>query len=241
MSKEGLNPGLAFAPQITANDHPDLPADEILHERILSEGIRLSKGKGEFLCRQGSPASDVYALVGGTAGVTVRCDKADRHYLSFLVAPTLVIPATDANGDALYSVECLTHADLYTVSRRTMMRLMDGRSVRTAIELNLGKTLCRTNDQLSNLLCRHGAARVAYLLTALTSEPAEPCAGSTDSGTKRNAIELTQVEIASALGMSSVYLNQILKKFKDSGLICIESGAIKVKDKKSLRMRFMTV
>ncbi len=221
---------------IQAIDNSERPADDLLHDRILAEGVHVSKKKGDFLCREGEVASDVYAMTSGIAGVAVHCDHATRHYLFFLTPPGLMVPPIDSQGKAIYSIECLGQSEFYTVSRRAMMRLMSGNRLGLAIEINLGKTLRRANDYLSNLLCRHGAERVAYLLANLASAYETPSSDS--EGGTHTPIDLTQVELASALGMSPVYLNQIIKEFKASGFLSIKSGKIIINQLKSLRLKY---
>ncbi|MEE4205257.1 MAG: Crp/Fnr family transcriptional regulator [Erythrobacter sp.] len=212
-----------------------LKPDEILLKHILMEGVRASRSKGDYLCRQGALADEVHALTSGAVGVSMRGIGSRARYHFFLFAPFLVIPPVNCEGRTPLSMECLLPCETHTISRRTLSRLVDeGEIPREAIELNLARLFDLANQQLANLLCRSGAARVAHMLSLLaaTMRRSAPIDGQDDGGL---AIELTQVQLASSLGMSPVYLNQIFKTFKRDGIISIRSGRLFIEDEVLLR------
>lgn len=179
----------------------------------------------------------MHALTSGALGVSMRGVGSRARYHFFLFAPFLVIPPVNSEGRTPLSMECLSPCEIHTISRRTLARLMDeGEIPSTAIELNLARLLDIANQQLANLLCRNGAARVALMLSLLaaTLRKSAPVDGE-DDRSDGLAIELTQVQLASSLGMSPVYLNQILKTFKREGIISTRSGRLFIENEDALR------
>lgn len=158
-------------------------------------------------------------------------DPPSRHYLFFLSADALIIPVLDNSGRSTMTIECLSASKCFMISRAAMERsISNGEIDNSAVELNLVSMLERANHQLSNLLCRHGAARVAHLLVDLGSSSTQHMSDADGLP----AIQLAQVELASALGISPVYLNQILKTMKEKGAVEVVSGKIYLSDMKIL-------
>ncbi len=212
---------------------------KLLHERIRSEGVRTTRGKSEFLSKVGELSSEIYLMDEGVVGVTSRCNGGMRHILAFLMAPSIIIPAVRFNGKARYSIRCLSDSSFFAISRNSLSRIMDSDLLFwAAIEEEYGNYLDRIHDNLSNVLCRHGTARVAYLLSSLHRSSRASEDQSDGEVRSLRPLDITQVDMAAALGMTPVYLNKILKELKENRVIKLKSGKVQIRDLQALNMMF---
>jgi len=199
-----------------------------LKTRLRVEGIQISRARSEFLFEEDQPANEIYLLSEGAVGIAASCGDCAPHVLSIVAPRSLIVPAVRDDGTARYSAKCLCDCTFWALSRHAAHRMAIAEpAIMRALGDNLGQTIDRAHNQLLNLLCRHGPARVASLLCQLD----EDFRRFDDDGETANRdaewAEISQVDLAAALGITPVYLNQILKKMKQDGILNLKSGKIK--------------
>lgn len=199
-----------------------------LRDRIRAEGVDVTRSRGDFLFRSGEPAPEIYLLVEGVVGVAHRCDSDIRHILGIMVPRSLIVPAVHYDETARYSAECLSDSKFHALSRNAVKRIaLTDPTILWAIQEELGKAIDHAHSNLINLLSHHGASRVATLLHQLDEEFKRAQADQPGANHSDRWADIAQVDLAATLGMTPVYLNQILKKMKDKGVIELKSGKVK--------------
>ena len=189
----------------------------------------MRRERSDILFQEGGPADEIYLLGSGIVAVTHECSNGHKQIYSFVTGTRFIIPPVDENNMVRHSAECLTDSEMYAISRQTLDRIVEAQpKLARAVHEELGKVIDEVHDHLANVLCRHGPARVAYILSKLHSALKLPALIRGSATEPRSCIGVTQIDLAAAIGMTPVYLNQILKRLKDSGLIGLESGKVKV-------------
>jgi len=217
----------ADEPRLNGRHDGDDPETQ-LRDRIRAEGVNVSRSRGDFLFRSREPAPEIYLLDEGVVGIAHRCDSDFRHILGIMVPQSLIVPAVHYDETARYSAECLSDSKFHALSRNAVKRIAStDPTILRAIQEELGKAIDRAHSNLVNLLCHHGASRVATLLHQLNEQFKRAGADQPGANHSDRWADIAQVDLAATLGMTPVYLNQILKKMKDKGIIELKSGKVK--------------
>lgn len=210
----------------------------LLRQHILNEGIRLHRARNDFIFTQGYPVGMVYLLNKGIVALAHAGEGGQKEIYGFVMGPTFIIPPIGLDHVARHSAECLSDVDLYAISRQTLDRIVEKEPlVGRAIQYELGRAIDLAHRHLSNLLSRQGMERVVFILTMLQETLSIAAAADGTGEQLDDWIPIAQVDLSAAIGITPVYLNQILKKMKLNGLIELKSGKIRIlrtKDFKSL-------
>lgn len=208
---------------------------ELLRACIREEGVPMHRDRHEIIFHAGRAADEIYLLNKGIIAITHHCEAGYRQIYGFISNASFIIPPVGEGNIVRHSAECLTDADMHVISRHTIDRIVDTNpKIARAINEEFGQMIDHLHDHLSNLLCRHGEARVAYILSKLHRDLTLAESMLNTATPSVVWIEITQIDLAAAIGMTPVYLNQILKKMKDYGWIELKSGKVRVASIKKL-------
>ncbi|WP_336985701.1 Crp/Fnr family transcriptional regulator [Altererythrobacter aquiaggeris] len=196
-----------------------------LRECIRDEGVPLTFSRSEFILHQGKAGGQVYLIEDGIVAITHRCINDHRQIYDFLFPPSLLLPTLGESRKLAYSAECLTDVSAHVISQQSLDRILRANpEYHFGLQQELGLVLERTQSHLSNIMCRQGEERVSFMLAQLHKLMTRS-GGATRAG---DWIGVTQIDLASSVGMTPVYINQIIKKLKASGAIASNRGKIKV-------------
>jgi CRP-like cAMP-binding protein len=235
--KQAISPGTASRAN-GAGVMPHTSPSKRLRQHLQEEGVRVQRARHEFLFVEGRAADAIYFLNDGIVAITNTGDGGHREIYGFIFGPAFIIPPVGPDHIAHHSAECLSNVDLHVMSRLTLDRIVEVEpEVGIAVQHELSRAVRMAHNSLSNLLSHHGMERVAFILSSL-QETAERARGTQATGTDTKVddwIAITQLDLSAAIGMTPVYLNQILKKMKQSRLIELKSGKIRVLDNSEIK------
>ncbi len=217
---------------------------ESLRSRVKTEGILVHYSRGEMLFRQGREANKIYLTTDGIVAITRTSVSDARQIFGFVSADSLIIPAVGDKNVVAYSTECLTDVSAYVISAHALGRILQSQpTLLFSVQREWSQDIERAHAHLENLLCRHGIERVAFMLMKLhlatTAQPAASSPSTISATRKGSWIGITQVDLAAAIGMTPVYLNQILKKMKDARIVELKSGKVRIIDITALQALYV--
>ncbi len=183
---------------------------------------------GSSLYFQGEPCAEIYVLVDGWLTLQRIQESGHRQILEFILPGTFFGYQPDCMEPMLHGAECLTDVALCVFSRRRFAALME-RYPDLAVQLAKlnSRDAFTAQDHLTNVASRSSMARVAHLLLELSSR-----IHSKSSLLKGKICELpiTQQHIADSLGLTSVYVSQMLKQMRLKRLLDFKNGELRILD-----------
>ncbi|MEW4467199.1 Crp/Fnr family transcriptional regulator [Parasphingorhabdus sp. JC815] len=201
-----------------------------LKSYIHDEGVATVRHRGDYLFRQGENVGNIYYIDEGCVAIVHLCPNDHRQIFDFQFKNSIIMDAGSFGTNASHSAQCLSNVSMHILSTESFRRiLLSEPQLYHAVGEVMNAALIRAYRGLSNIMCRQGSARVAYILLAvhngnnLPSEINQPTRVD-------NRIKIRQVDLAAAIGVTPVYFNQILKKMKADGLIKLVKGEIEICD-----------
>lgn len=197
-------------------------------EQIYSVAIEVkSLKRGQKLVSQGQTLNDIHFIQKGWASRKKLLKDGTAFTLGFLL-PGDCTGLTSALGYAFdYSIEAVTDLTVVRADSEAFSRLKIDNP-----RLAHGFTLIRlTNESINRSQMIHLGAmpaenRVGHLLCDLIhrARQADP------ENPEALIVPLSQVELASATGMSPVHVNRVLRKFREEDLVEIHQGGLRVRN-----------
>jgi CRP-like cAMP-binding protein len=196
---------------------------------IRTEGVRTYAERGKCLFRQGEQVDKFFLIAHGGVALARHGVDGSSQVLDFFFDEAVLSDMKEANSPATYSAQCLIDTHAYAISASSLRRSFAADSD-LMFDCNqlLKDLLNRAYGNLTNLGCCHGEERVAYLLCMIHDSMSA-------ASTRLSHIPVRQIDIANAIGMTPVYVNQILKNLKKHGAINMNKGAIEIVDARLLR------
>jgi CRP-like cAMP-binding protein len=210
----------------------DFPGEELhkLDGLIKSQGIVTRLRRGEQLAQLGQPTKRVYVIESGVVAYTRSSQAGRRQVMEFELAGSSVLPLDGQDGRSPCSTEVLSDTEVYMMSTNSFQRLLRTMpTVQEAVALHKAHLLGRVFRSFTNIGCRQGPQKIAWLLAYL-SERLAPVGTTFDT-----PIPIRQIDLADAAGVTSVYVNQILRKLEKQHLILLHKGAAQVIDLAGLK------
>jgi CRP/FNR family transcriptional regulator len=197
---------------------------------IKSQGIVTRLRRGEQLAELGHPTRRIYFIESGVVAYTRSSQGGRRQVMEFEMAGSCVLPLDDQYDESPCSTEVLSDTEVYMMSVNSFRRLLlTMPAAREAVALHKAQLLGRVFRSFTNSGCRQGPQKIAWLLAYLSARLAP--VGTTFS----NPIPIRQIDLADAVGVTSVYVNQILRKLEKQQLILLQKGAAQVIDLAGLK------
>lgn len=189
-------------------------------DRVLAAGMDLF--------RPGEECKEFYNLLDGWVALYQISHNGRRQILDFLLPGAFVGYQPELLDAMSYGAACLTDVSVCVFPRRDFPQLLESYpaiGVRLAW-LNSHSTI-NAYENLTNVGCRPAEARIAHLLLSLYVRINRP-----EQAARQNDVEipLTQSHIADALGLTNVYVSQILKQLRERNLLIFRNGRLKILD-----------
>jgi CRP-like cAMP-binding protein len=186
------------------------------------------------LYRIGDQPGELFNLLDGWIAVYRILESGKRQILDILLPGAFVGFQPDLNDPMTHGAFCLTDAAICVFPRKSFPDLIQQHPAlaHALIDIN-ARAAARAQDQLTNIGSRSGTARVAHMLLDLFLR-----ARNSGSGRQADTVELplTQELIADSLGLTSVYVNRILRDLRERRLVVLRGGTLKVLNLEALAL-----
>jgi len=193
---------------------------------------RRSVGKGEVICHEGDKLDGLFLLIQGWVASSITFADGSEQLLDvhlpgdFLGTPDLAV------SSRLQSIVALTPVELVVVPQQ-MVGLLFERSPRLAAILFLvsQEERVRLMDRLASVGATDAVPRLASLLLHIHSRltQSEPSTG--DSFT----LPLSQMQVASLVGLSQAHLNRTLQTLRRSAALTWTRQSVTILDRSALQ------
>ncbi|MGH1422712.1 MAG: Crp/Fnr family transcriptional regulator [Hyphomonas sp.] len=194
-----------------------------LRDILKRDGIVTRHKRGEHIIRTDTRSDRVYYIESGFVALTSLCSSGKRQVLDFESPGAVLMPSSEGGAGCELSVEVLADTVCYMLSASSFRRSVNEDANATEQLANFtNERLRRAYDNLVNIGCRQGNLRVRYLLGRLAEQ-----VGLSQDGLKAT-IPIRQVDLADAAGVTTVYVNQILKKLEADKSIALHKGNIEI-------------
>jgi CRP-like cAMP-binding protein len=214
----GLTPEMQLD---AANSHIYLSA---LKQMIRDEGVHIYSERGKCLFRQGEAVDKFFLISNGGVALSRHCADGNTQVLDFFFDDAVFSDMKAPHTQSTYAATCLLDTHAYAISAAAVRRsFLHDRDLMLDCNQLLMETLNRAYGNLINLGCCHGEERVAYILCLIHDSIIK-------NSKQMTNIPVRQIDIANAVGMTPVYVNQILKSLKKCGAININKGSIEIID-----------
>lgn len=201
----------------------------LLTEIICNEGVVVRSRRGEFLYRQQDQMAHIYLMKSGLAAVTRICKSGNRQVLDFVLPDHILPVIRGSKVRSNHAVECLTDVVSCIISEAALLRqLRDSPGPLRAAFRVAARSVDHAYINLTNMGCRQGHQRVAYALSEVHQR------WMASRGNASEGIPIRQVDLADAVGVTKVYVNQILKRLEKDDIVKLEKASITVVDSVAL-------
>lgn len=189
-------------------------------------------GPGSDIIREGDEPGHINLILGGWACRYKELEDGRRQILSFFVPGDVCDTHAFLLREIDHSIGTLTDVRLAQVPRDIFLALLDrypqierafwwDTLVQSAVQREGTVSLGRRSgeERMAHLLCE-----LFYRLRAVDLTDGDTC-----------PLPLSQVELASALGQSTVHINRILQALRASGLIALKGKKLAIPDLDALQ------
>ncbi len=199
-------------------DHLEIVQRFKLGDRVLRAGSQLY--------RPGETCTELYNVLDGWVSLYHVLRSGHCQILDFAVPGYFLGYQPDLDAPMQHGAECITDVAVCVFPRQRFAALIE-KNPSLAIRLawlNARDTVI-AHEHLTNVGCRPARARMAQLLLELCFRCQRPV--SKDQGYE---IPITQHHIADALGLTSVYVSQMLKLLREQRLLVFKNGLLRILD-----------
>ncbi len=188
---------------------------------------------GADLYRQDEPSGELYTLLDGWVFLYQMLEDGRRQILDFALLGAFLGFQPNLHGPLAHSAQCLTDIAVCVFPRNNLFDLF-----RAYPELALRMAWITARDgalareHLTNVGRRSARERVAHLLLELFHRVRRRARPS--SADNRVALPLTQEHIGDALGLTTVHVNRTLRMLRESNLLEVRGGMLRILDPDAL-------
>lgn len=193
-------------------------------DRVLTAGAQLY--------RLSETCSELYNLLDGWVALYQIVQDGSRQILDFALPGRFLGYQPDLSRPMLHGAECITDVSVCVFPRARFPDFIE-RNPRLGGRLAHMATrdTIIVHDHLTNMGCRSAQAQIAHLLLSLYIRAKGSAKG---VAAHHVVIPLTQNHIADALGITSVYVSQILRQLRENNLLIFKGGKLQVLDPNGL-------
>ena len=203
---------------------------DTLHGIIKDQGIVTRLRRGEHLAQMGQPTNRVYLIENGIVAYTRSNQTGKRQVMEFELSGSLVLPLDALGSGSPCSTEVLSNTEVYMMPTKSFQRYLDAVPMaKDKVALLRENLIARVFRSFANIGSRQGPQKIAWLLAYLWERQGCVC------GVDGASIPVRQIDLADATGVTSVYVNQILRKLEKQGIISLHKGAAQVIDLPALK------
>ena len=190
-------------------------------------GDRILKADAHIY-RVGDRLPEIFNLLDGWIALYRILESGKRQVLEILMPGAFFGYQPDLAEPMLHGAYCLSDAAICVFPRKSFAGLIEQHpeAALALADINAHAAL-RAQDQLTNIGGRVGTARVAHMLLDLFLR-----ARKSMPNAQFDTVELpvTQELIADSLGLTSVYVNRILRHLREQRLVVLRNGLLKILD-----------
>ena len=217
--------------------HPGAPTPTLTAdvERAMLAGIShqiVTLVNGEDIFLEGEKFSQTCLLLEGWACRYKSLPGGRRQIIGFVLPGDLCSSWAAGNGAMEHGVKALSTARVVKVERSLILSRMDQHS---ALVERLRAAAAQEHTILGawllNIGQRKAPERIAHLFCELATRMSKLGFPKVDGGYE---VPLTQMDLADALGLTSVHVNRVLQKLRDRGFIAFRRGVLSIRDMPAL-------
>lgn len=183
--------------------------------------------KAKLLYNQGYENDKIFNLLDGIVMTYMILASGKRQVLDFAFPGAFLGYQMAPDEPMGHTAECITDVAVCVFPKRGFRSLLT-RHPDLALRFSelAADDLARMNKYLANLGCRSARKRVAYYLLMLHNRA--QLYAPNDMLDASMVLPITQKKLASALGMTNVYINRILHDFQKKGVIFCKGGQVTI-------------
>lgn len=204
-----------------------LQDDELPAVKKFKKGDRVLPATTHVYC-PGEPCGEMFNLLDGWVALYRLLPSGRRQILDFALPGQFIGYQPDADAPMAHGAQCLTDVSLCVFPRRGFPELLR-RHPEMGMALNAvaARDIGRAYDHITNVGARSALERIANLLLELSMR-----VGKRNPGSSGHAIDipLAQHDIADALGLTSVYVSQMLKSLREKKVLVFRNGQLQIQD-----------
>ncbi len=183
---------------------------------------------GSQLYQPGATCPELYNLLDGWVSLYRVLESGRCQILGFALPGSFLGFQPDLHGPMLHGAECITDVAVCVVGRRTFPALIERpRGLAVRLAQMLSQDAIYAHDNLTNIGARQARARVAHLLLELYLRLN---GGEFKTANQEVGIPLTQIHLADALGLTSVYISVTLRQLREEGLLSFRKRRLQILD-----------
>lgn len=202
-------------------------ADNIATVQLFKAGDRILSAQ-EHLYQIGDTPCDIYNLLDGWVALYRVLASGQRQILDFALPGAFLGYQANLDEPMLHGALCITDVAVCVFPRKAFPAFVERHPALSHRLTELAaRGMVRAHDQLTNVGARRGTARLAHMLLDMYMRVRR-----SHSDAEGDALEmpLTQELIADALGLTTVYVNRILRHLRERGLVIFRNGRLRVLD-----------
>jgi len=194
---------------------------------IRREGISVSFSARQTIFRMGETFEHLMLVEQGWVVLHESSEAGDRQILDFRGSGSVLLPSATPEHAMSWSAEWLTAGKAVMIAPFALQRLIEASRDFLEWEACLREQeLQRAYAGILNMGRRSGRQRLAALLARLHHD------ASLRGGCGH--LPVSQIDIADALGFTTVYVNQLIKALKTEGVIALDGRKLVVADAERL-------
>ena len=183
--------------------------------------------KDEALINTGGDSRTVYLLEHGWVARTRLIEDGRRQIMMVFLPGDLMGVKSMLLERQPDTVECLTDARVRTIDHKRLMDLVaQDHAISVRVMFQLAEDERRLHNWVTALGKGSAEERIATLLLDLRGRLL--WAGSANGDAFQ--IPMTQQEIADHLGLTIVHVNRVLRRLRESGIVTVQRGMVKVEE-----------
>lgn len=188
---------------------------------------------GTHIYRPGEESGEMYNLLDGWVALYRILPAGRRQILEFALPGHFFGYHPNAEAATAHGAQCLTDVSVCVFPRRGFPELLRKHpEMGMALNSIAAHDIDRAYDHITNVGARSARERVANLLLELCLRVTRQKNSTTWSDTVD--IPLAQHDIADALGLTSVYVSQMLKSLREQKVLVFRNGQLQILDHAAL-------
>jgi len=205
--------------------------DGVSATQLFKTGDRILSAQ-EHLYQIGDTSFDIYNLLDGWVALYRVLASGQRQILDFALPGAFLGYQANLDEPMQHGAVCITDVAVCVFPRKSFPAFVERHpAVGHRLTEITARSVARAHDQLTNVGARRGTARLAHMLLDMYMRVRR---SHSDDGGDALEMPLTQELIADALGLTTVYVNRILRHLRERGLVIFRNGRLRILDLEAL-------
>ncbi|WP_170263447.1 Crp/Fnr family transcriptional regulator [Blastochloris sulfoviridis] len=186
---------------------------------------------GEYLLEQGSQKPRLLTLYSGWAIKTITLPSGESHLIKVLLPGDLIGLESVLSGAVRHAVQAVTDVTYCSLDCRQIDDMLNIPSLARRLTVMLLAEQQRIAERLAVVGACNARRNFAHFTLDLHQRLRERQMAR-DEGFR---VPLTSVQLADALGLTTVHLNRVLRSFRQDGILTLENHVLTIQDMSALR------